>query len=143
MRAGAQEVPAVVQAQRFEVVGADGTPRGVFAVIDNGPTLELLDPAGQVRVALDQTPDGYGINIIDASGVVRFGVGTTAREGGFVGLDVRDKSGAIRSRIFASDDGTQTGFQVQDPGPKLRAEIGLNEVDHRAGVQVRDSPRLA
>jgi hypothetical protein len=137
--AGAQELPAVVQAQRFELIDDHGTVRGVFGMATTGPWLTLVDPSGQVRLVLQQTVEGtYAIGINDADGTPRFGVGTTAREGGFVGLNVRDAKGAIRSRVFASDDGTQTGFQVQDPPAKLRAEMALNSREDRAGLQVRD-----
>jgi len=54
----AQQLPAVVQAQRFELVDTDGTVRGVFGLADSGPKLALVDPSGQVRVGLDQTVEG-------------------------------------------------------------------------------------
>lgn len=136
----AQALPSVMQAQRFELVDANGSVRGVFGLSDSGPNLVLMDPSGLVRLSLDQTLEStYEIQIKDKSGAVRFGVGTTPREGGFVGLHVRDGSGAIRARLFASDDGQQTGFQVQDPGARLRAEMALNAGDDRVGFSVRDS----
>jgi hypothetical protein len=139
-RAGAQDLPTVVQAQRFELLDATGAVRGVFGVGPAGPGLTLADPSGQARVVLDETAEGtYEIQIRDAGGAVRFGVGTTAREGGFVGLNVRDATGAIRSRMYASDDGQQAAFQVQDPGAVLRVEMGLNGREDRVGVGVRDA----
>jgi hypothetical protein len=138
--ASAQEVPAVVQAQRFELVDSTGMVRGIFGMEPTGPMLRLVDPSGQIRLVLQQTTEGtYAIGINDPDGTPRFGVGTTPREGGFVGLNVRDAKGAIRSRLFASDDGTQTGFQVQDPPAKLRAEMSLDSREDRVGLQVRDA----
>jgi hypothetical protein len=138
--ASALELPAVVQAQRFELVDDTGTIRGVFGMEPTGPILKLVDSSGQIRLVLQQTTEGtYAIGINDSDGAPRFGVGTTPREGGFVGLNVRDAKGAIRSRLFASDDGLQTGFQVQDPPGRLRAEMGLNSREDRAGLQVRDA----
>jgi hypothetical protein len=130
-----QPAMQVAQAQRFELVDANGTVRGVFGLAENGPALSLLDPDGEVRLRLDQTSEGYGIEILDPLGRVRFGVGTTGR--GFVGLNVRDASGAIRGRMFANDDGKQTGFQVQDPGAGVRAQMVLNQ-DGNAVLQVND-----
>ena len=136
----AQDLPAVIQSQRFELVDSSGMVRGVFGMEPSGPMLRLVDQSGQIRVVLQQTVEGtYAIGINDPDGTPRFGVGTTPREGGFIGLSIRDGSGAIRSRIFASDDGTETGFQVQDPPAKLRAEMGLSSREHRAGFQVRDA----
>jgi hypothetical protein len=138
-RASAQEAATLVQAQRFELVDASGAVRGGFGMADAGPRLTLNDASGQARVVLQQTPEGtYVIEMDDPNGTPRFAVGTTPREGGFVGLNVRDKSGAIRSRLFASDDGKRTGFQVQDPGPTLRAEMALNDGEGHVGFLVRD-----
>src|ERR1051326_8866366 len=72
--AGAQELPAVLQAQRFELIDEHGTVRGVFGMASAGPWLTLVDPSGQVRLVLQQTVEGtYAIGINDADGTPRFG----------------------------------------------------------------------
>ena len=108
----ASQDPAVVRAQRFELVDAGGTVRARIAFLPDGrPLIALFDESGQVRASLAQNLEReYGFGITDGQGTSRFAVGTTTR--GFVGLNVRDGSGTIRANLYASDDGRATGFRT-------------------------------
>ncbi|MDQ6669658.1 MAG: hypothetical protein M3069_02670 [Chloroflexota bacterium] len=111
----AQPLPPVIQAHRFELVDATGASRGVLRMAPEGtgPEVALLDEAGQGRATMTQNSDGeYAFLIFDPGGSPRFGVGTTMR--GFVGLNVRDGRGVVRSNLYASDDGSDTGFRTWD-----------------------------
>jgi hypothetical protein len=57
--AGKSAAPDVIQAQRFELVDADGEVRARLSVAPTiGPSLFLYDDRGEVRVRLRLTPDG-------------------------------------------------------------------------------------
>ena len=126
----AQPQPPVIQAQRFELVDATGGLRGVLRMAPEGtgPEVALLDEAGHRRATMTQNGDGeYAFLIFDPDGSLRFGVGTTKR--GFVGLNVRDGHGVIRSNLYASDDGSDTGFRTWDEDGRVRTKLGSVEGD--------------
>jgi hypothetical protein len=133
--AGAQGATSVVRAQRFELVDANGTLRGVMSMTSDGrPIVALLDEAGQVRVTMDQNQaEGeYGFGIVDGQGTTRFAVATTKR--GFVGLNVRDGAGTIRANMQASDDGSSAAFRVWDSDNNPRAQMAMQQGDVSVGV---------
>lgn len=139
--ARAQEPPAVIQAQRFELVDTTGTVRAVIRMTPEGtgPEVALLDEAGKRRATMTQNSEGeYGFGIFDDSGTLRFGVGTTKR--GFAGLNVRDGSGVIRANLYADDDGEDSGFRAWDAAGQVRAKLGYLGGEPAAfGVRVLDS----
>jgi hypothetical protein len=125
---GAQATPPVIQAQQFELVDPTGAVRGVLRMTPEGtgPEVALLDETGHRRATMTENSEGeYAFNIFDASGAVRFGVGTTKR--GFVGLNVRDGHGVIRSNLYANDDGADTGFRTWDADGHVRTKLGAVE----------------
>ncbi len=73
-----------------------------------------------MRVRL-QPKRAFAFAEIHTSGAVRFGVGTTKR--GFVGLNVRDARGVIRSNMYANDDGSDTGFRTWDADRRVREKL--------------------
>jgi hypothetical protein len=126
----AQTLPPVIQAQRFELVDARGAARGVLRMAPEGtgPEVALLDEAGQRRATMTQNSEGeYAFLVFDSGGSMRFGVGTTRR--GFVGLNVRDGHGVIRSNLYANDDGSDTGFRTWDADGRVRTKLGSLEGD--------------
>jgi hypothetical protein len=86
---------------------------------------------------MENTEGEYAFSVFDASGALRFGVGTTKR--GFVGLNVRDEHGVIRSNLYANDDGSDTGFRTWDVDGHVRTKLGAVEGDPSAfAVRVFD-----
>jgi len=119
-----------IQAQQVELVDATGTVRGVLRMAPEGtgPEVALLDEVGRRRATMMENGEGdYAFSIFDASGAARFGVGTTKR--GFVGLNVRDARGVIRSNMYANDDGSDTGFRTWDADRRVREKLGAVEDD--------------
>jgi hypothetical protein len=101
---GTQPPSPTIQAQQFELVDAAGTVRGVLRMAPEGtgPEVALLDEVSRRRATMMENGEGEcAFSIFDASGAVRFGVGTTRR--GFVGLNVRDARGVIRSNMHVCE----------------------------------------
>jgi len=120
----------VIQAQRFELVDASGMVRGVLRMAPEGtgPEVALLDEAGRRRATMMENAEGeYALSIFDASGSVRFGLGTTNR--GFLGVNVGDEHGVIRSNLYANDDGSDAGFRTWDADGHVRTKLGAVEGD--------------
>jgi hypothetical protein len=133
--------PLVIQAQQFELLDTAGAVRGVLQMAPEGtgPEIALLDESGHRRITMAESSEGeYGFATFDAANTQRFGVGTTRR--GFVGLNVRDGHGVIRSNLYASDDGSDTGFRTWDADGHVRAKLGAAEEDPSIfGVRVFDA----
>jgi hypothetical protein len=124
--AGGQE-PVVVRGQRFELVDGNGAVRATLGINPAGlPAFALLDEAGQERFIIAGNPmGGYGMSIRAADGAVRFGVAHGASGGeAFAGLNIRDAAGTIRANLFATDDGSQAGFNVFDADGGQRSRLG-------------------
>jgi len=93
-----------------------------------GPEVGLLDAAGRRRATMmENAEDEYAFSMFDASGSVRFAVGTTNR--GFVGLNVGDEHRVIRSNLNANDDGSDAGFRTWDADGHVRTKLGSIEGD--------------
>jgi hypothetical protein len=136
-RASAQDTPAVIRAQRFELVDASGAPRAILAMGDSGAMIEVLDEAGQARAQIVQTPEGeYAFAILDAHGTQRWGVGTTKR--GFVGMGMRDGSGTFRANMQVADDGSYAGFRAADEHDAQRLFLGLRNDGSGYGLELQD-----
>ena len=118
--------PAVVRAQRFELVDGDGVVRGVLSMdaFRGRPGLLILDEAGRPRAFLGNqaTANSYGLGILDERGTLRAGLG--AGGAGFVGINVRDGAGRIRANLFATDDGAAAAVQTWDEAGRVRAFMG-------------------
>lgn len=136
--ASAQETPAVVRAQRFELVDGNGTVRAAISMSQNGPIVALLDESGHARALMAQNPEGeYGFGVNDAQGTARFGVGTTKR--GFVGLGMKDANGTFRANMQVADDGSWAGFRTADEHDQQRTFLGLLNDRPGYGIEVEDA----
>ena len=93
--------PEVIQAQRFELVDAEGQVRGRLTVASStGPALLLYDEDGSVRARLWLSLDGSpSLNLYDTDG--RGGVSAFPGTDGNPGVCLRDKEGTLRAGLFA------------------------------------------
>ena len=124
----ASQDPAVVRAQRVELVDTDGVVRGVLAVdaFRGRPGLLILDEAGRPRAFFGNQAVGntYGLGILDERGTFRAGLGGGGGTQGFAGINVRDGAGRIRANLFATDDGAAAAVQAWDEAGRVRVFMG-------------------
>lgn len=107
-------VPEVLQAQRFELMDAEGKVRMVMSVLEGGrPSLALLDAAGEARAWMFLSTDGHPrlvltdtplLVLADAQDEIRSVLRLEPDGAPVFGLI--DESGATRSVIQLLSDGT-------------------------------------
>lgn len=117
-----------LQAERFELVAANGQVRAILqADTDGAVSLNLLDSDGRTRVSMLHDTEQSGLMIRDAEDTVRIGVAQFAHGGGGVALHGEDSRGA--TVMYMKD--ARGRFSLYDVDGKETARLpeGLPEGD--------------
>ena len=104
-----------ISAERFEVIGADGSARMVLEATEVGPALRFFDDGGVERVLLTDDADGTRLYLSDEAGDTRVGVAQFPHGGGGFALHGPGGKGAAvlylkgtGSLSMIDDEGTVT-----------------------------------
>jgi hypothetical protein len=66
--------PAVITAQKFALVDAEGKERGSFSLVNGDPCMILSDAKGEARGAFGMEGDNIALALTDSAGRPRWGI---------------------------------------------------------------------
>jgi hypothetical protein len=127
VRHGAEDAPIVLEAQQREAAiylnDAQGRPRGIFQVDEEGAHFEVWNKQGQVVVSIGETQDGAGeIYVAGADGKPRAGIKVTPAGGV---LSAQTPEGRINALMIGKGDGGT--IVVADADGRPLVEIAATE----------------
>ena len=107
-----QGAPPVLQAQRFELVDANGAVLARLGVESDGRQgLSVLDPTGQVRTSIGLAPNGSSTVVLRDFQSPRLGLSTNVD--GSAALIILDQGGQPRVGAIVEGNGAPS-FQIRD-----------------------------
>jgi hypothetical protein len=114
----------VIQAQRFELVNAQGEVVGALASTDDGPGLRLYDSNGKARLTVAVEADGPAVTLLaaDEKPKARLNLGND----GHPGLALIDTSGKTRYDLRLRQDERPCMLFWDVTAPKPRMGFGIN-----------------
>lgn len=123
-------VPKRVEAEEFVLWGQNGKARAILGVVNNEPSLALIDQRGDVRASLAVLADGtagLGLSASNEKGRILLSVSLD----GFSQLSFRDGNGKVRASLREGGaDGPS--LILVDENQRIRAALG--------GVTIEGTP---
>lgn len=121
-----QTRPSTVQAERFELIDAQGRVLAVLGVDEGETALSLFDTEGRQRLTITHADEQTGLFILDDRETVRLGAAQFAHGGGGIALHGPEAKGA--AVLYLKESGSLTFY-----GPE-------GEVLERVAPKAEDGP---